>query len=340
MEPSHPLPERRSQLRFAVDAEATLILVDRGATIRGRLCEISLDGCRVHADRHLSFSTPASIELLFRIHGVAFRLGGTLHWTDPQQAAGIQFSAMAERRRAALLELLTELEAEEQDKAAKEAARTAESSVTNNANGPKAELMALPGHRKGEAAPSRAAAKSMGRPISSRQPAPNPKQGPTAAAPVSYSDPAAKSAAQAVLPASGGRERRAQTRHTVDTSATVLFIAVRAQIPGRILDLSLGGCRIRTEARFPVGIYRRVEIEFKVGGLPFRLAGVVQSLHDKFTVGIRFLDMSPRKKEQLAQLMEEIEQMEEAHASANAVQESGAGTDSAGSDPSAAVQKP
>jgi hypothetical protein len=53
-------------------------------------------------------------------------------------------------------------------------------------------------------------------------------------------------------------------------------------------------------------------MQFKLDGLPFRLAGVVQSLHDKFTIGIRFLDMSPRKRDQLAQLMEEIAEGEKA----------------------------
>ncbi len=106
-----------------------------------------------------------------------------------------------------------------------------------------------------------------------------------------------------------GRERRAQARHTVDNRAVIYLIDVAARVQGRILDLSMSGCRIRTDERFPVGIYRRVETEFKCDGLPFRLAGVVQSLHDKITVGIRFLDMSLRKREQLVQLMGEIEEM-------------------------------
>ena len=54
---------------------------------------------------------------------------------------------------------------------------------------------------------------------------------------------------------------------------------------GRILDLSLSGCRIRTDERFPVGIYTRVETEFRLEGLPFRLGGVVQAIHDRQTVG-------------------------------------------------------
>ena len=45
-------------------------------------------------------------------------------------------------------------------------------------------------------------------------------------------------------------------------------------------------------------------------GLPFRLAGVTQAIYDPFNVGIRFLDMSDRKREQLQQLIDEIRQAE------------------------------
>ena len=79
---------------------------------------------------------------------------------------------------------------------------------------------------------------------------------------------------------------------------------------GRILDVSLGGCHIRTDRRFPVGIFRRVEVEFRIEGLPFRLAGVTQAIYDPFNVGIRFLDMSDRKREQLQQLIDEIRKSE------------------------------
>jgi hypothetical protein len=76
--------------------------------------------------------------------------------------------------------------------------------------------------------------------------------------------------------------------------------------------MSAGGCRIRTDERFPVGIYTRVETEFRLEGLPFRLGGVIQAIQDRerFLVGIRFLDMSARKREQVEQLMQEIEESE------------------------------
>ena len=101
-------------------------------------------------------------------------------------------------------------------------------------------------------------------------------------------------------------ERRRHSRHAIDTSASIILVRIGSRLPGRILDLSLGGCRIRSNQRFPVGIYTRVETEFRVEGLSFRLGGVIQALHDPNTVGIRFLDISSRKREQLNQLIDEI----------------------------------
>ncbi len=106
-------------------------------------------------------------------------------------------------------------------------------------------------------------------------------------------------------------ERRAQSREEVDTTAVIFLINIAARLRGRILDLSLGGCRIRADERFPVGIYTRVETEFRLEGLPLRLSGVVQAIHDRRTVGIRFLDMSSRKREQVTQLIEDIREMKE-----------------------------
>jgi c-di-GMP-binding flagellar brake protein YcgR len=103
-----------------------------------------------------------------------------------------------------------------------------------------------------------------------------------------------------------GADRRAQFREHIDASAVIDLIKIASRLKGRILDLSLGGCRIRTVERFPVGIYTRVEIEFSLEGLPFRLGGVIQAIHDRNTVGIRFLDMSSRRREQVERLIEEI----------------------------------
>ena len=105
------------------------------------------------------------------------------------------------------------------------------------------------------------------------------------------------------------RDRRRYARHEADTSALIYLVRIGSKLRGRILDLSLSGCRIRTDECFPVGIYTRVETEFRLEGLPFRLGGVIQSIHDRYTVGIRFLDFSDRKRRQVLELIGEIEQL-------------------------------
>ncbi|HVZ82062.1 MAG TPA: PilZ domain-containing protein [Terracidiphilus sp.] len=102
------------------------------------------------------------------------------------------------------------------------------------------------------------------------------------------------------------RRRRAYPRYTVDTTAILYMVDVGARMTGRLLNLSLGGCLIRTDDRFPTGAFRRIEAEFCLQGIPFRLPGVTQNVRDRRNVGIRFLDLSDRKREQLARLMREI----------------------------------
>jgi hypothetical protein len=97
-----------------------------------------------------------------------------------------------------------------------------------------------------------------------------------------------------------------QAREVVDSNAVIRLINLAADVHGRIVDISLGGCHIRTNRCFPVGVFRRVEVDFCIDGLPFRFPGVTQAIYDSFNVGIRFLDLSDRKKEQLQQLIEEI----------------------------------
>lgn len=106
------------------------------------------------------------------------------------------------------------------------------------------------------------------------------------------------------------RERRSSPRHAVDTSANLFLVKSGIAMSGKILNLSQGGCRLRTQERFQVGIYVRVEMEFYLHGLPFRLPGVTQSIQDQNTLGVRFLEMSERRREQLTELIAEIAEAE------------------------------
>ena len=102
------------------------------------------------------------------------------------------------------------------------------------------------------------------------------------------------------------RERRLHPRIPVDVEARLYLIDLGACWTGRLVNLSFSGCRINLPKPFPTGIYRRVEVEFCLEGIPFRLAGVTQGICNRRNVGIRFLDMSLRKQKQLAMLLTEL----------------------------------
>lgn len=73
-----------------------------------------------------------------------------------------------------------------------------------------------------------------------------------------------------------------------------------------MLDISLGGCRVRTTDRFLAGIMARVEVCFSLKGVSFRLTGVTQWTDRRNVVGIRFLEMTARRTEALAESLSEI----------------------------------
>jgi PilZ domain len=73
-----------------------------------------------------------------------------------------------------------------------------------------------------------------------------------------------------------------------------------------MLDISLGGCRVRTQERFLAGIMTRLEVVFTLKGVGFRLTGVTQWTDRRNLVGIRFLDMTTRRTDALAESLAEI----------------------------------
>lgn len=314
-DPAAGQSERREDHRLEVDGEAVLLLLNSGSRLDCRIVEISLTGCRLNL-RHLFVGgVPARVEASFKLRGFSFRFSGQVEWTDGKHLAGIRFAEMASRRRDELVEVLCEIAAENAVKAVKQAAGRLASEETVQKQPESAPQQ--PSAPLNQAAPPADAPNGLRGLIPSQdsgsaKPAPEKRIPAPATSAVPASAPSASEAgarAPAHAPARLiGRERRTQSRHEVNTSATILLVNVASRIPGRILNLSLGGCSIRTEERFPVGIYTRVETEFHLEGLPFRLGGVVQAIKERQLIGIRFLDMSQRKREQVEQLIEEIEE--------------------------------
>jgi PilZ domain len=297
--PNNPTPGELEGLEMPwckIDEEATLELVGLGSILPGRLVALGLSGCRLRLWQRASEGAPAAVEANFRIHGIAFRLLGQARWTGDGKAAEVRFASMSPRRRDDLIEVLSEMEA----------MPTADSGQTTRTD-------PVPHSTLEEA---RVSDPKTGGPVLVAKSASGAQGGGRAdEGPFAPLASGLDAADQGPEPAFGagdrGPERRADPRSQIETAAVIHLVKVGSKFAGRILNLSLGGCRIHTEKRFPLGIYTRVETEFQVRGLCFRLAGVVQAIHDRDHVGIRFLDLSPRKREQVAELIAEIEELKQ-----------------------------
>jgi len=302
--------DRRAHHRYPVDESATLLLLSHGSCIAGRMIDLSEEGCLLRTPAANSAGLKTRVEIAFRIHGVPFRFGGVVEWTRGGHLVGVRFVEVPARKRMELCDVLLEAKA---DIAAKEVAKPFRAIPVDELRFSKDQKN--PGQTQAE--PVRtfqpfAALSRPGKPLpaiaanpeinSGQQKLPELPPAPAPKLPQPQQD--SKQAGPHT-----GRDRRAQSRLPIDTSADILLINIGSHVAGRIQDLSAGGCRIHTDERFPVGIYTRVETEFRLQGLPFRLSGVIQALHDqkRQVVGIRFLDMSSRKREQVEQLIKEME---------------------------------
>lgn len=300
---------RRAIPRYDLDEAATILLVNHGSLVPGYILDLSLGGCRMRTNERFVAGILVRVEVMFKVRGIQFRFSGVTQWTNSRDLIGIRFVDVTSRRREELAEALEEVAEEnavrERKLAAERMAAEQESAagLGTEAEATPAQAIVPESGAQAEREPTPALTPAVERspqmarafPVAARTSGPLGIEGKPAAMPP---------------PKAGRRERRAQSRHGVDTSAVIYLIKIGSALAGRIVDLSLSGCRIRTNERFPVGIYTRVETEFRLEGLPFRLGGVIQAVHDRdrHNVGIRFLDMSSRKREQVEQLIEELEE--------------------------------
>lgn len=301
-EASSDYQNRRAYPRYAIDEPSTLQLISHGVSLQSHILDLSLEGCRLRLLEPYTVGKGTRVEVAFKVNGVAFRFAGLIQWTDQNHLAGIHFVEIISRRREQLAEVVSEMQRAAEARAAEELAKKAS-----------AELEA-----------SEAAACDLAEtPAQVEQP--NLIQNVADAVDNSEREQSGHAQLQQIVqiernphegalalngPAQEKRDRRVQERHHVDTTAKVLLIRIGSKLNGHIVDLSMSGCRIRSDERFPVGIYTRVETEFRLEGMPFLLSGVIQAVHDPKNIGIRFLDLSLRKREQLEQLIAEIARQE------------------------------
>jgi c-di-GMP-binding flagellar brake protein YcgR len=290
--------DRRALQRFDTDGAASLLLSPE-RIMQCRLTDLSLGGCRLRTVERFKAEPGLQVQVAFRVNGLTFKFAGITEWTNRWNLVGVRFVDVPRRSKADLADLIGELEEEVTALAGSAFAEPADELLHANPNAPQQSHSAPSGW---ESAQPETEPQSRIHVVPFRMRRAG--QGPALERP----DPAGVGNAKP--------ERRTQPRHAVDTAAVLQLdqldkrglqgFASAARLRGRILDLSASGCRIRIERFFPVGISTRVETEFRAKGVPFRLVGVIQAIHDRSVVGIRFLDVNARKRKQLEQLMLEI----------------------------------
>ena len=279
--------ERRAFPRYAVDCPATITLLGGVGKIAGRMVDLSRGGCRLATPERMLVGILARVEVQFQLRGLAFRIVGVTAGTRTGKSFAVRFLDLPRRREEELAEVLAEV-----------ADLTAEPRVA-------AESPATASRAQDVVAIAAVAAPGS---VAILPAAIIQQHAPAISTPIG----SAPSASASVAPKAAG-DRRSSSRHAVDTRANLILVKGAIRMAGQILNLSLGGCRVRTDERFSVGIYTRVEAEFFLHGLPFRVGGVSQAILDKNTVGIRFLDMSDRRRDQLTELIAEIAEAEAGH---------------------------
>lgn len=75
---------------------------------------------------------------------------------------------------------------------------------------------------------------------------------------------------RADVPAAGGAERRQHQRHAIDAWAEVMVKDATVLFRGRVLDISVGGCFIATQARLRMKPGTPVEMVFRLASQTLR----------------------------------------------------------------------
>jgi c-di-GMP-binding flagellar brake protein YcgR len=277
--------DRRDDERFELK-EAFGELIFEGRVIPCRFIDISLGGCCVSIEKVFAAGALQDVEVVLLLFGLVLRIRGKTQWATRDCQVGVRFIHPNSRSKNQLAGLLTCLLDEE---AAEEIKQAVASSDSFQLAGPVlAPLSATPNLTIAKAPAL------LAKPASQPDEADTPEQ----QAKNDQSAPEIKA--------------RLDLSH-----ASMRFLRDNTHLACDILDLSMGGCWVKTKERFGGELQARVEVCFQMLGLPFQLLGVTKVTKDKYTVEVEFLEMSRRKQEELTQVLEELRERERQAANPN-----------------------
>jgi c-di-GMP-binding flagellar brake protein YcgR len=100
-------------------------------------------------------------------------------------------------------------------------------------------------------------------------------------------------------------ERRKHPRYAVDAWAEVMVRDGRMLFRGRVLDISVGGCYIETEARLRLAPGTPVEMVFRVDDAVFRCEASIRMVRAR-GAGFLFSNLDAGLRTELEQLIREL----------------------------------
>jgi hypothetical protein len=101
-------------------------------------------------------------------------------------------------------------------------------------------------------------------------------------------------------------ERREHTRYAVDAWAEVMVKDGTMLFRGRVLDVSVGGCYIETEAKLKLAPGTPVEMVFRVNDGAFRCDAVSRMVRTR-GAGFLFSSLNARMRRELEGLIQELD---------------------------------
>jgi Fe-S-cluster containining protein len=116
--------ERRVEPRFAVNEQATVVVVGHGMSFAGRILNLGLNGCRIQSPEHLPGGGRVRVEVTFAVNGIPFRMGGAVRWSDADDM-GIQFVRVSAERHEEWTKVIEDLKAQAERDVTVVAARNA-----------------------------------------------------------------------------------------------------------------------------------------------------------------------------------------------------------------------
>ncbi|HXR38664.1 MAG TPA: PilZ domain-containing protein [Terracidiphilus sp.] len=251
-------------------------LMHKGINIPCEMLDISLSGCRLRTLRPFTAGALESVKVVLSIQEMVLSIWGITQWTTWDRLVGIRFIHPTGRTRNQLAGLLTCL----LDKSAAEVVKRAVAEASAEADSP---IIALEHPLPVEPEPEREE--------EFQQPPPPP---PKSKRPELRSE-------YKVLSLGEG-----------DSPAVLHLVEEGTILRGSVLDVSQDGCLVRLARAIAVRLHAQAEVDFHLRGLPFRLPGITTAMHDSRMAEIRFTEMSRRKRDDLSQLIMELDAQNQA----------------------------